>query len=81
MSFLISVKTSIYLESLILVRMPCRSYEEDFENYTTSTALSTAVEHVTCDFSGYNGNGRRIAFRNTLSNGKTWDYSYFTMKR
>jgi hypothetical protein len=38
---------------------------------------STAnVEHVECDFSNYTGNGRRIAFRNVLSNGANYDYSY-----
>ena len=31
---------------------------------------------VECDFSDYTGTGGRIAFRNTLGNGKTWDYSY-----
>ena len=36
---------------------------------------TTAVEHVTCDFSGYTGNGRRIAFRNTLGSG-SYAYSY-----
>ena len=34
------------------------------------------VTFVECDFSNYTGDGGRIAFRNTLSNGKTWNYSY-----
>ena len=29
-----------------------------------------------CDFDNYDGNGTRIAFRNTLNGGMTWDYSY-----
>jgi hypothetical protein len=37
---------------------------------------TTGVEQVMCDFSGYTGNGRRIAFRNVLGSGKTWNYSY-----
>ena len=37
---------------------------------------TTEVEQVMCDFSGYTGDGRRIAFRNTLGSGKTWSYSY-----
>ena len=37
---------------------------------------TTGVEQVTCDFSSYTGNGRRIAFRNVLVSGKTWNYSY-----
>ena len=37
---------------------------------------TTGVEQVACDFSGYSGNGNRIAFRNVLGNGKTWSYSY-----
>ena len=37
---------------------------------------TTGVEQVMCDFSGYTGDGRRIAFRNVLGSGKTWSYSY-----
>ena len=37
---------------------------------------TTGVEQVTCDFSSYTGNGRRIAFRNVLVSGKIWNYSY-----
>ena len=49
---------------------------QEFVPVATFNNSTTAVEHVTCNFSGYNGNGRRVAFRNTLGNGKTWDYSY-----
>jgi hypothetical protein len=37
---------------------------------------TTGMEYFTCDFANYDGNGRRIAFRNTLGSNKTWDYSY-----
>ena len=37
---------------------------------------TTDVTFVECDFSSYTGNGGRIAFRNTLSGGRTWSYSY-----
>ena len=37
---------------------------------------TTGVELVTCDFSGYTGNGRRIAFRNVLGGGANYNYSY-----
>jgi uncharacterized protein (TIGR02145 family) len=47
-----------------------------FEPITTFNNSTTGVEHVECDFSNYTGNGRHIAFRNTLGNGKTWSYSY-----
>ena len=49
---------------------------QEFVPVATFNNSTTAVEHVTCDFSGYNGNGNRIAFRNVLGSGKTWDYSY-----
>ncbi len=47
-----------------------------FEPVALFNNTTTGVEYVTCDFSGYSGNGRRIAFRNTLGNGRTWSYSY-----
>ena len=47
-----------------------------FEPITTFNNSTTNVEHVECDFSEYNGNGRRIAFRNVLGNNKNYDYSY-----
>ena len=52
----------------------------DATNTFTPVALfnnaTTSLEHVTCNFSNYTGNGGRIAFRNTLGNGVTWNYSY-----
>lgn len=36
---------------------------------------TTDVEYVTCDFTGYTGNGHRIAFRNVLGSGN-YVYSY-----
>ena len=41
-----------------------------FNNPTTNTT------EVMCDFGNYNGNGHRIAFRNTLNSGVNHDYSY-----
>ena len=46
-----------------------------FERVKLINNSTTAVEHVSCDFSGYTGNGRRIAFRNTLGSG-SYAYSY-----
>ena len=40
-----------------------------FVPVATFNNSSTEVEYVTCDFSGYEGPGGRIAFRNTLSSG------------
>ena len=37
---------------------------------------STGIEFVECDFSTYNGQGRRIAFRNVLDNSVNYNYSY-----
>jgi hypothetical protein len=37
---------------------------------------TTDYEFVECGFSNYTGNGTRIAFRNVLGGGMTWDYSY-----
>ena len=37
---------------------------------------STNYELVELDFSNYEGNSTKIAFRNTLNGGVTWDYSY-----
>ena len=47
-----------------------------FEPVATFNNSGTGVEYVTCDFSNYNGNGRRIAFRNVLGGGATYNYSY-----
>ena len=48
---------------------------QTFVPVATFNNSTTDVEHVTCDFSGYNGNGRRIAFRNVLANGVNYNYS------
>ena len=52
---------------------------DDVTNTFTRVALfnntTTGVEHVTCNFSGYSGNGKRIAFRNVLGSGN-YAYSY-----
>jgi hypothetical protein len=46
-------------------------WEDDgtFVPVDTVNNQSTDVEHVVCSFAGYTGNGRRIAFRNVLTNG------------
>ena len=51
---------------------------DDQGNFTAVKTInnsSTNMEDVTVNFSNYNGNGRRIAFRNTLSSSSTLDYS------
>ena len=48
---------------------------QNFVQVATFNNSTTDVEHVTCDFSSYTGNGRRIAFRNTLGSGSTVAYS------
>ena len=48
---------------------------QNFVSVATFNNSTTDVEHVTCDFSSYNGSGRRIAFRNTLGSGSTVAYS------
>ena len=47
-----------------------------FEMVTRINNSTTNVEHVECDFSEYNGNGHRIAFRNVLGSGASYSYSY-----
>ena len=47
-----------------------------FDQVKVINNATTEVELVMCDFSDYPGNGRRVAFRNVLNNGKTWSYSY-----
>ena len=49
---------------------------QTFEAMQLFNNSSTNVEHVTCDFSNYNGNGRRIAFHNVLGGGANYAYSY-----
>ncbi len=43
---------------------------------TVNNSVTTGYVHFTCNFSHYNGNGRRIAFRNTLNSGARYNYSY-----
>ena len=47
----------------------------NFNVVKTINNSSTNMEDVTVNFSNYNGNGRRIAFRNTLGSSSTLDYS------
>ena len=50
---------------------------ETFELVLLINNSTTNVEHVECDFSNYNGNGHRIAFRNVLDSGSfTYSYNY-----
>ena len=49
---------------------------QTFDKVQLFNNSTTGVEHVTCDFSNYNGNGRRIAFRNVLGGGANYNYSY-----
>ena len=70
------VKLEMYL------RQPKAAYQlqvgvwdgQQFEPVATFNNSGTGVEYVTCDFSNYNGNGRRIAFRNVLGGGATYNY-------
>ena len=47
----------------------------EFELVKTINNVSSDMESVKVDFSGYEGDGHRIAFRNTLTKGSTIDYS------
>ena len=47
----------------------------EFVPVKTINNASTGIEEITIDFTNYTGNGRRIAFRNTLAKGSTLDYS------
>ena len=47
-----------------------------FVPVATFNNSGTDVEYVECDFSGYNGSGHRIAFRNVLADGYSYNYSY-----
>ena len=42
-----------------------------FEQVQLINNSTTNMEHVECDFSNYNGNGHRIAFRNVLGSGNS----------
>ncbi|MBO7628846.1 MAG: hypothetical protein J6S87_02730, partial [Bacteroidales bacterium] len=46
-----------------------------FVPVATFNNSTTDVERVFCNFSSYTGNGRRIAFRNTLGSGSNLNYS------
>ena len=48
----------------------------EFTVVKTINNASTGKEPVTVDFTDYNGDGHRIAFRNTLKSGSTLAYSY-----
>ena len=68
------------------VRQPNKCYQlqigvwdeqtETFEPVALVNNSTTDITYFTCDFSGYEGNGRRIAFRNTLNGGANYNYSY-----
>ena len=47
-----------------------------FEPLALVNNSTTGVTYFTCDFSEYTGTGRRIAFRNTLNGGASYNYSY-----
>ena len=47
----------------------------EFEPVKTINNASTDIEEIKVDFTNYTGNGHRVAFRNTLANGSTLDYS------
>ena len=53
-------------------------WEEDgtFVPVATFNNSTTDMEFVECDFSSYEGSGRRIAFHNIPGNGNTYNYSY-----
>ena len=47
----------------------------NFTSVKTINNASTNTEDITVDFANYTGNGRRIAFRNTVSSSSTLEYS------
>ena len=47
-----------------------------FVPVATFNNSGTGVEFVECDFSSYTGSSRRIAFRNVLASGYSYNYSY-----
>ena len=49
--------------------------EGEFEKVKEINNSGVEMEEVTVDFSGYNGNGHRIAFRNSVSKSSTLEYS------
>lgn len=70
MSFQLRQPKSIYRLQVGVVE------DGGFHAVKTINNASTSMEQVTVDFSGYTGNGHRIAFRNTLIKGSNIDYSY-----
>ena len=53
-------------------------WEDDgtFVPVVTFNNSTSEVEHVSCSFYDYTGNGHRIAFRNVLGGGASFTYSY-----
>ena len=73
------VKLEMYLrQPRTYYRLQVGVWEEDgtFVPVATFNNSSTDVEFVECDFSNYSGSSRRIAFRNVLANGYSYNYSY-----
>ena len=48
----------------------------EFVPVTLVNNTTTGYEDIVCDFSVYQGSVGRIAFRNVLSKGKSYDYNY-----
>ena len=73
------VKLSMYLrQPKAYYRLQVGVWEDDgtFVPVKTFNNSGTGVTRVECDFSNYTGNGRRIAFRNVLASGYSYNYSY-----
>ena len=54
-------------------------WDEQLLQFTPLAVVNNSgqeTESFECNFTNYSGNGRRIAFRNTLNNGANYDYSY-----
>ena len=68
------------------VRQPNKCYQlhigvwdeatEEFTPVAVVNNSTTDIKKFSCNFSNYTGNGRRIAFRNTLNSGANYNYSY-----
>ena len=75
-----------WLRMEVYVRQPNAAYQLEVGVWDDATATfervqlinnsTTNVQRVVCDFSNYNGSGRRIAFRNVLGGGANYNYSY-----
>ena len=74
------VRLSMYVrQPNALYQLQVGVWDEVNETFTPVASVNnstTGVEKYICDFSNYDGTGRRIAFRNVLGGGKTWSYSY-----